>query len=85
MAKVIAGNDGARQLDIGPVRLERVKGGFEVPDRHAKAIADAIGGTVTGTGLASSRVRSFWCQPCKFRSIFRRCGRCGANCNEESQ
>lgn len=84
MAKVIAGNDGVRQLDIGPTRVDRVKGGFEVPDRHAKEIAQAIGGAVASTGLAASRTRSYWCQPCQFRSLLRRCGRCGANCTEET-
>jgi hypothetical protein len=83
VAKVIAGNDGARQLDIGRVRLNRRKGGFDVPDRHAKEIAQAIGGTVVGTGFAGARTRSFWCEPCQFRSVLRRCGRCGANCTEE--
>lgn len=65
MAKVIAGNDGARQLDVGGVRLDRIKGGFDVPDRDAKAIAQAIGGCVAGVGLGGSRVRSFWCEPCQ--------------------
>jgi hypothetical protein len=83
VAKVIAGNDGCRDLDIGGRVIRREKGGFAVPDRDAKAIATAIGGAVCGTSLAASRAPAYWCEPCEFRTPFTRCGRCGGPTKRE--
>lgn len=51
MAKVFAGNDGCRSIDIGGHVIPRRKGGFEVPDRHARELAGAIGGAIAGTRI----------------------------------
>lgn len=77
MTKIIAGNDGCKSLDIGGAILPRTKGGFDVPDRHARQLAQAIGGTVCGT-RPLARARARWCEPCQFRTPFPNCGRCGA-------
>lgn len=74
--KIIAGNDGCTSLDIAGAVLRRDKGGFTVPDKHARQLAQAIGGAVCGTRpLANAPAR--WCAPCGFRTPFTTCGRCG--------
>lgn len=76
MAKVIAGNDGCTSLDVGGRVVRRAKGGFIVPDAHAKRVADAIGGAVVGSSLAALAITSYWCPACEFRTPFTTCGRC---------
>lgn len=65
MAKIIAGNDGCTSIDVGGRVIRRSKGGFEVPDRHARALAGAIGGGVCGTRIDTGERRAApgpWCE-----------------------
>lgn len=65
MAKIIAGNDGCTSIDVGGTVIRRRKGGFDVPDRHARRLADAIGGGICGTRIDTGERRDPpgpWCE-----------------------
>ena len=73
MARVVGPNSGMVGIDIpGGPKLDRRAGAFDVPDRYAKRIADAIGGGITGTRINTGEVRDApgpWC-PCGVRPYF---------------
>lgn len=65
MAKIFAGDSGCRSIDVGGAVLPRQRGGFEVPDRHARQLADAIGGAVCGTRIDTGEPPAApgpWCE-----------------------
>lgn len=59
-------------------------GFFEMPEPHAKAhLASANYGHWGVPGVTGRRSLGYRCPVCKHGSFFKRCGKCGAECEKE--
>lgn len=76
MTRMVAPDRGCVQVDVGRTRYSgRI---VDATPGHAKLLKQAgyfpaaLGGVTRAVG--------FVCTACRFRSHFKRCGRCGADC-----
>lgn len=63
-------------VDEGREYRRHRDGTFHVPDSVGKAILR--GGEFGRAGVSMRGARGYWCTACRFTSVFRKCGRCGA-------
>lgn len=82
--KVVAPAKGCRQVDgLSGRRYEARDGIYEMSARDGKALVRA-GGFLPSLAGATSRAAGYRCPVCEFGSFFRRCSRCGGDCEKEA-
>ncbi len=75
MARIVGPNGGMVGIDLPGMKIDRRAGAFDVPDRYAKRVAEAIGGGIVGTRIVTGEVREApgpWCETHGVRPFF--CG-----------
>lgn len=81
--KVVAPAKACQQVDgLSGRRYKARDGIYEMTARDGKALV-AAGGFLPSLAGATSRATGFRCVACGFGSFFRRCSRCGGDCNRE--
>jgi hypothetical protein len=73
---------GRRHYALGGRKGYERGGLFEMSDAAAKQ-AVKIGGAIASLTGVTARAAGFRCKACGFGSFFRRCSRCGAECERE--
>jgi hypothetical protein len=82
--KVVAPAKAAVQVDgLSGRRYKARDGIYEMSERDGQALVKAGGFLPSLTG-ATSRRAGYRCAACSFGSFFRRCSRCGDECERET-
>lgn len=82
--RLVASDGQLKSITINDGReIPRAKdGAFHVPDAVGKSMVRSGEWGVAGTTFRTAR--GYWCAACKFTSVFKKCGRCGADDLPES-
>ncbi|MFC5184375.1 hypothetical protein [Actinomadura harenae] len=82
--KVAAPDAGCRQVDgLTGRRYTARNGVFEMSQRDGRALV-AEGGFLPSLSGSTSVTTGYRCEVCQFGSFFRRCSRCGGDCEREA-
>lgn len=86
MKRVVAPDHGLKEVDgTSGVRYRRQPDGtFRTTDRDAKLLVEYGGFIQPDMGVATSRSQGFRCKACGFGSWFKRCSKCGGECEREA-
>lgn len=86
MKRVVSPDKALREVDGigGGIRYrQRPDGTFHVTDRDAKALIQ-YGGFIQPDMGVGKRAEGYRCTGCGFGSWFRKCSRCGGECDKEA-